>query len=174
MATHSTIHAWKIPWSVKPGSYSLQDLRELDTTMHAHIHAAKMKALQGQELFLFCPHLLSQSLEKTLPNSWFVFNKIFLHSCGQVCVCVNLGSEKNGERKFQGQRRKKSCWTRMSQGDQTMQEYQEIKFIYSLSEEIYIFFLCLYINLYISYIFSSIYTHTYYTHPEKSRVEIAV
>ena len=59
MATHSTILAWKIPWSVKPGSYSLQDLRELDTTMHAHIHAAKMKALQGQELFLFCPHLLS-------------------------------------------------------------------------------------------------------------------
>ena len=59
MANHSIILAWKIPWSVKPGSYSLQGLKELDTTMHAHIHAAKMKALQGQELFSFCPHLFS-------------------------------------------------------------------------------------------------------------------
>ena len=58
-ANHSIILAWKIPWSVMPGSYSLQGLKELDTTMHAHIHAAKMKALQGQELFLFCPHLFS-------------------------------------------------------------------------------------------------------------------
>ena len=55
MATHSTILACKIPWTVKPGSYSLQGLKELDTT----IHAAKVKALQGQELFLFCPHLFS-------------------------------------------------------------------------------------------------------------------
>ena len=34
MATHSSILAWKIPWTEKPGSYSPWCCKELDTTEH--------------------------------------------------------------------------------------------------------------------------------------------
>ena len=30
MATHSTILAWRIPWTEEPGSFSLQGCKELD------------------------------------------------------------------------------------------------------------------------------------------------
>ena len=32
MATHSSILAWRIPWTEEPGEYSLWGCRELDTT----------------------------------------------------------------------------------------------------------------------------------------------
>ena len=32
MAVHSSILAWRIPWTVKPGGYSLWGCKELDTT----------------------------------------------------------------------------------------------------------------------------------------------
>ena len=32
MATHSSILAWKIPWTKKPGGYSTWGHKELDTT----------------------------------------------------------------------------------------------------------------------------------------------
>ena len=32
MATHSSILAWRIPWTEEPGGYSPQGLKELDTT----------------------------------------------------------------------------------------------------------------------------------------------
>ena len=31
MATHSSIHAWKIPWTEEPGGYSSWGCKELDT-----------------------------------------------------------------------------------------------------------------------------------------------
>ena len=32
MATHSSILAWRSPWTVEPGSYSSWDLKQLNTT----------------------------------------------------------------------------------------------------------------------------------------------
>ena len=38
MATHSSILAWKNPWTEKPGSCSPRGHRESDTTKHTHTH----------------------------------------------------------------------------------------------------------------------------------------
>ena len=45
MATHSSILAWRIPWTEKPGNYSLWDHKESDKTerlthTHTHTHAS--------------------------------------------------------------------------------------------------------------------------------------
>ena len=32
MATHSSLHAWRIPWTEEPGGLQLIGLQELDTT----------------------------------------------------------------------------------------------------------------------------------------------
>ena len=32
MATHSSIFAWRIPWTEEPGGYGSQSRKELDTT----------------------------------------------------------------------------------------------------------------------------------------------
>ena len=34
MATHSSILAWRIPWTKEPGMYSLWDCKDLDMTEH--------------------------------------------------------------------------------------------------------------------------------------------
>ena len=36
MATHSSILAWRIPWTEEPGGYSPQGREELDTTERLH------------------------------------------------------------------------------------------------------------------------------------------
>ena len=38
MATHSSILAWKIPWTEKPGVYSPWGRKESDTTEQLHFH----------------------------------------------------------------------------------------------------------------------------------------
>ena len=38
MATHSSILAWRIPWTEEPGELQSFGLKELDTTEHAHTH----------------------------------------------------------------------------------------------------------------------------------------
>ena len=38
MATHSSILAWKIPWTEEPGSYSPWGHKESDMTKHACMH----------------------------------------------------------------------------------------------------------------------------------------
>ena len=38
MATHSSILAWKTPWTEKPGGYSPQGCKEPDTTEQLHFH----------------------------------------------------------------------------------------------------------------------------------------
>ena len=38
MATHSSILAWKTPWTEVPGSYSPWGLKELDMTERLHFH----------------------------------------------------------------------------------------------------------------------------------------
>ena len=38
MATHSSILAWKIPWTEDLAGYCLWDLKKSDMTEHAHMH----------------------------------------------------------------------------------------------------------------------------------------
>ena len=38
MTTHSSILAWRIPWTEEPGGYSPQGHKESDTTEHARMH----------------------------------------------------------------------------------------------------------------------------------------
>ena len=42
--THSSILAWRILWTEKPGGYSSRSRKELDTTEvteHSHVHAVE-------------------------------------------------------------------------------------------------------------------------------------
>ena len=39
MATHSSILAWKIPWTEEHGGYNPFDDKESDTTVHTHTYA---------------------------------------------------------------------------------------------------------------------------------------
>ena len=39
MATHSSILAWKIPWTEEPGGLQSRGCRDLDTTERLHMHA---------------------------------------------------------------------------------------------------------------------------------------
>ena len=38
MATHSSILAWRIPWTEEPGKYSPGGRKESDTTEWLHLH----------------------------------------------------------------------------------------------------------------------------------------
>ena len=38
MATHSSILAWKIPWTEEPGELQSMGLKRVGTTEHIHIH----------------------------------------------------------------------------------------------------------------------------------------
>ena len=44
MATHSSILAWRIPWTEEPGGLQSTGLKESDTTeqIHFHFHAWKV------------------------------------------------------------------------------------------------------------------------------------
>ena len=58
MATHSSILAWRIPWTEEPGGYRLQGCKELDATeatAHAHTHShvsGKETFGQGQKILV--------------------------------------------------------------------------------------------------------------------------
>ena len=41
MATHSSILAWKIPWTEEPGGYSPWSSKEVDTTKQLHLKRKK-------------------------------------------------------------------------------------------------------------------------------------
>ena len=74
MATHSSILAWRIPWTEEPGGLQSWSCKELDVTERAHIHTqqklrvfkinhtpTKIKKKNGCEISLkkrrkFCPH----------------------------------------------------------------------------------------------------------------------
>ena len=46
MATHSSILAWRIPWTEEPaGLYSPQGCKELDTTERLHFHFIHSKTI---------------------------------------------------------------------------------------------------------------------------------
>ena len=50
MATHSSISAWKIPWTQKPARLSLWGRKELDTTEHTHINNEILKTWKKWQL----------------------------------------------------------------------------------------------------------------------------
>ena len=43
MATHSSILAWKIPWTVEPGELPSMELQRVDTTEYAHSSKAVLE-----------------------------------------------------------------------------------------------------------------------------------
>ena len=48
MATHSSILAWKIPWTEELAGYSPYGRKESDMTKHAHTHATVCQAPRGK------------------------------------------------------------------------------------------------------------------------------
>ena len=52
MATHSSILAWKIPWTVEPGRLQSIGHKESDTTerLHFHFHVTYLKSIQRATL----------------------------------------------------------------------------------------------------------------------------
>ena len=64
MATHSSILAWKIPWTEEPGSYSPRGRKESDNTEPLHYnyepgtaltkHFAHISSFNSQTLLSFC------------------------------------------------------------------------------------------------------------------------
>ena len=42
MATHSSILAWRIPWTEEPGGYSPQGHKESDMTERLHFHCFRI------------------------------------------------------------------------------------------------------------------------------------
>ena len=69
MATHSSILAWRIPWTAEPGGYSPQGHKELDTTEHvrARTHTHTLEYLLRarnlhSELLPLTPDLLQQTM----------------------------------------------------------------------------------------------------------------
>ena len=51
MATHSSIHAWRIPWTEEPGRRSQWHHKELDMTeqLSTHIPQYKIKSLKFEK-----------------------------------------------------------------------------------------------------------------------------
>ena len=50
MATHSSIVAWKIPWSEEPGRLQPRGHKESDTTEHTHTHTHTHYPLESPAL----------------------------------------------------------------------------------------------------------------------------
>ena len=61
MATHSSILAWKIPWTEEPGGLQSKGLRRVDTAEQLHIHT--------NPSYLFS---LQSSTRSTRFNSWLM------------------------------------------------------------------------------------------------------
>ena len=52
MAAHSSILAWRIPWTEEPGGYSPRDRKELDMAEHMRAHTHTTEYLAHQSTFL--------------------------------------------------------------------------------------------------------------------------
>ena len=65
MATHSSILAWRIPWTEEPGGYSPQGCKRSDTTeyLSTYTHASLKEKFQNMELLL-----LQLKLSNDFPN----------------------------------------------------------------------------------------------------------
>ena len=70
MAPHSSILAWKIPWTKEPAGYSPWGHKELDTTERLHFHLVI--------LLWHCPSLASFSVEFNVSFSRLIFLLCFM------------------------------------------------------------------------------------------------
>ena len=51
MATHSSILAWKIPWTEEPEGYSPWGCKDPDMTAHTHTCSPRLSPAQSAEVF---------------------------------------------------------------------------------------------------------------------------
>ena len=58
MATHSSILAWRIPWTEEPGDYSPQRCKELDTTEQLILEKIRITLAKKQTLPTWIPQHL--------------------------------------------------------------------------------------------------------------------
>ena len=72
MATHSSILAWRIPWTEEPGGLQSMRLDMIEVTEHAHTSSSLgqivSRTSQWSSPLLWCPHLILSSREKP---EWF-------------------------------------------------------------------------------------------------------
>ena len=78
MATHSSILAWRIPWTEEPGGYNLWGFKELDTIeqltyTHTHTHTHTTHTHTHTHTYIcqgvlkhYIPYLMNQSLTRLL------------------------------------------------------------------------------------------------------------
>ena len=75
MAIHSSILAWRIPWTEEPAGYNPWGLKELDTTKgltHTHLTEKRSKQYLKLVLLLEAPTLSPIYIELTLYTAWFI------------------------------------------------------------------------------------------------------
>ena len=66
MSTHSSILAWRIPWTEEPGGLSPRGCKESDKTEHAHT----------QEIhYRYKSLVISYDLSMFLPSLWVIFSR---------------------------------------------------------------------------------------------------
>ena len=61
MATHSSILAWKIPWTEEPEGYSPWGCKDPDMTAHTHTCSPRLSPVQSAEVFQSWPVRVSDS-----------------------------------------------------------------------------------------------------------------
>ena len=49
-ATHSSIPAWRIPWTEEPGGLQPKGCKQLDTPEHLSTHALPLESLRGRRV----------------------------------------------------------------------------------------------------------------------------
>ena len=76
MATHSSIHAWEIPWTEEPGGLQSIGLQELDTTDRLITQMSVELEMPSNHLILCRPFFLMPSI---FPNIKDFSNESALH-----------------------------------------------------------------------------------------------
>ena len=72
MATHSSILAWRIPWTQKPDSLQSMGSQESDMTQQLnHYHEILLRKILSQNIFFLPPFFLSSSLPSFLSSFFF-------------------------------------------------------------------------------------------------------
>ena len=68
MATHSSILAWKIPWTEKPDGLQSMGVTKSWTQLHTHIHIYYVLRLASLRIIEILPRFLFQSLSEFIPH----------------------------------------------------------------------------------------------------------
>ena len=127
MATHSSILAWKIPWTEKPGGLQSKPVTHRPDWAHTHIHTCIHWRFY-QTILEVCTCYEKLKMRKTvyLPK-YFPHLLLFLHSqsfkfpsgvivLSTKCSHVKRSSEKNAESKGKQWASLSCCWDHTSSG----------------------------------------------------------